>query len=48
MKTDTRDVQEGPAAFDRFRDAVRSVLSVKKSELPPKPTRAKKKATKKR
>jgi hypothetical protein len=28
---------EGPEAFRRFRDAVKAVLTVKKSDLPPSP-----------
>jgi hypothetical protein len=30
-------MQEGPRAFTKFKDAVRRVLSVKKSDLPPDP-----------
>ena len=28
---------EGPEAFERFRQAVKAVLAVKKSEMPPSP-----------
>jgi hypothetical protein len=28
---------EGPEAFDRFRDAVKKVLTVKKADMPPSP-----------
>ena len=28
---------EGPEAFERFRDAVKKVLTVKKSDMPPSP-----------
>ena len=31
------DMQEGPTAFANFREAVKRVLSVKKSDLPPDP-----------
>jgi hypothetical protein len=37
------EIEEGQAAFDRFRRAVKAVLSVPKSALPPRPTRKKKK-----
>jgi hypothetical protein len=40
------EIEEGPAAFDRFRRAVKTVLSVPKSALPPRPSRKKKKAAK--
>lgn len=48
MKTHDAELNEGPQAFERFRDAVKSVLRVQKSALPPKPTRAKKKAAKRK
>ena len=38
------EIDEGAAAFDRFRRAVKAVLTVPKSALPPRPTRKKKKA----
>lgn len=38
------DLNEGPDAFARFREAVKSVLKVRKSELPPKPSRKRKTA----
>jgi hypothetical protein len=37
-------MNEGPAAFDRFRDAVKKILSVPKSSLPPDPFKKKKPA----
>ena len=40
------EIEEGAAAFDRFRLAVKTVLKVQKSALPPRPTRKKKKAAK--
>ena len=39
-------MNEGPEAFDRFRKAVKAVISIPKSALPPKPHRTKKKTTK--
>lgn len=46
MKQYDAELQDGPEAFDRFRRAVKAVLSVPKSALPPRPTRKKKKAAK--
>jgi hypothetical protein len=42
MKTHTRRMTEGPEAFTRFRDALKTVLSVPKAAVP-KPTRRTKK-----
>ncbi len=46
MKPHAVESDEGPAAFERFRRAVKRVLTVPKSALPPRPHRAKKKAAK--
>jgi hypothetical protein len=46
MKPRTADMDEGSAAFDRFRRAVKKVIAVPKSALPPRPHRTKKKAAK--
>jgi hypothetical protein len=46
MKSEAQEMNEGPDAFARFRKAVKAVISVPKSALPPKPTRSKKKAAK--
>jgi hypothetical protein len=35
------ELEEGPAAFDRFRAAVKAVLNVPKTALPPRPHRKK-------
>lgn len=32
-----REMIEGPEAFDRFKRAVRTVLKIKKSDMPPSP-----------
>lgn len=42
------EMVEGSGAFDRFKDAVKTILSVPKSALPPKPHREKKKAAKRK
>jgi hypothetical protein len=47
MKTHV-DVEEGPAAFERFRRAVKTLISVPKSALPPRQSRKKKKAAKRK
>ena len=49
MKTMPRtlEIGEGQEAFERFRDAVKTVLTLPKSVLPPRPHRKKKKAAKK-
>jgi hypothetical protein len=44
MKHQPTEIAEGNDAFDRFRDAVKTVLKVRKSELPPRPTRKKKRS----
>lgn len=40
------EIEEGSPAFERFRRAVKTVLLVPKSALPPRPSRKKKKAAK--
>jgi hypothetical protein len=37
MKPRTKEMLEGPEAFERFRDAMKAILSVPKSALPPSP-----------
>jgi hypothetical protein len=37
MKQKIAQMNEGPEAFTRFRDAVKQILSVPKSSLPPDP-----------
>jgi hypothetical protein len=41
------EMDEGPEAFERFRRALKTVIAVPKSALPPRPTRKNKKAAKK-
>ena len=40
------EMNEGLEAFERFRTAVKTVLTVPKTALPPRPHRKKKKASK--
>jgi hypothetical protein len=46
MKPRAVEIEEGATAFERFRRAVKTVIAVPKSALPPKPHRKKKKAAK--
>lgn len=46
MKSHTAVMDEGMEAFERFRRAVKTVLSVPKNALPPRPHRKKKRAAK--
>jgi hypothetical protein len=48
MKAQTPEMIEGPEAFARFRDAMKAILTVPKSAMPPSPFKKwvpKKKAT---
>jgi hypothetical protein len=44
-RTMDSDMTEGPQAFEHFRRAVKTVLTVPKNALPPRPSRKKKKPT---
>ena len=46
MKPHAAELEEGPRAFEQFRRAVKTVLGVQKTALPPRPRRKKKKAAK--
>lgn len=46
MKHRALEMQEGPEALERFRRAVKKVIAVPKSILPPRPHRKKKRAAK--
>lgn len=46
MKPQPPNLIEGHNAFERFKTALKTVLSVPKSALPPRPHREMKKATK--
>lgn len=46
MKAQPAELEDGDAAFERFRRAVKTVLTVPKSALPPRPRRKKKKVAK--
>lgn len=47
MKPATQDMIEGPEAFTRFRDALKAVLKVPKSAMPPSPFKKQPPKTKK-
>jgi hypothetical protein len=40
------ELEEGPAAFERFRNAVKTLLHVRKSDIPDRPRPKVKRATK--
>ena len=46
MKPQAAELHEGPGAFERFRRAVKTVLTVPKTALPPRPHRKTKKDAK--
>ena len=48
MKSRPMQLAERSEAFDRFRNALKAVLSVSKDDLPPRPTRKKNVATKRK
>jgi hypothetical protein len=48
MKSRSAEMNEGPEAFERFRKAVKAVLTVPKAALPTRPHRTKKKTAKPR
>lgn len=48
MTARVAEIHEGPEAFERFRKAVKTILSIPKSALPPRPHRRKKKAAKRK
>jgi len=49
MKPHAHEMEEGPQAFDRFRKAMKAIVSVKKTDVinPPKPSRKKKPSSRK-
>lgn len=48
MKRQAAELREGPEAFDRFRNAVKAVLAVPKSALPPRPQQRKRRAARRK
>ena len=47
MRSQT-DMHEGPDAFDRFHKALKKIVSMPKSAIPPRPSRTKQKAAKRK